>query len=183
MAGSGFLAKHRLKRHAIRKDLLCFGIPAFTVFCAGLVFSVGEGWEGLPRTVWRLVRDPSGLARLPLQSIIGPVLILAGFTILFVSVGTLRRFYASTLVIREGHQLVTHGIYRFSRHPIYLGVIMIAFGVPAYVSSVLGLVTMSALVPIFLGRIKLEEGLLIEEFGDAYRTYRRTTGKLIPFVH
>jgi protein-S-isoprenylcysteine O-methyltransferase Ste14 len=40
-----------------------------------------------------------------------------------------------------------------------------------------------ALIPVFLNRIRIEERMLIEEFGDAYREYRETTRKLIPFVY
>ncbi|NHZ72798.1 MAG: DUF1295 domain-containing protein, partial [Aquificales bacterium] len=88
----------------------------------------------------------------------------------------------STLVIRKDHQLITHGIYRIVRHPIYLGVIMVVIGVPIYASSLLGLLIMSALIPVFLNRIRIEERLLIDEFGDTYRAYKETTSKLIPFI-
>ncbi len=96
---------------------------------------------------------------------------------------TLWRFYFSTLVIREDHQLITHGIYRFVRHPIYLGAITGLIGVPVYVSSVYGLLTMALLIPIFLNRIRMEEKLLTTEFGDAHRTYMEATSKLIPFIY
>lgn len=49
--------------------------------------------------------------------------------------------------------------------------------------SLYGLLAMLNLVPIFLNRIRIEERLLTEEFGDAYRMYRETTSKLIPFVY
>jgi protein-S-isoprenylcysteine O-methyltransferase Ste14 len=42
---------------------------------------------------------------------------------------------------------------------------------------------MSALIPVFLGRIKIEERLLITEFGDEYRTYQASTSKLVPFIY
>jgi protein-S-isoprenylcysteine O-methyltransferase Ste14 len=87
------------------------------------------------------------------------------------------------LVIREDHQLITHGIYRFTRHPVYLGVIIALIGVPVFTSSLYGLLTMSVLIPIFLNRIRMEERLLSEEFGDAHRRYKETTSKLIPFIY
>ena len=114
---------------------------------------------------------------------VGFILILIGFVILFVAHLTIGRFHASTLVIRKDHQLITHGIYRFTRHPIYLGVITAAIGIAVYSSSLSGLVIMSALIPIFLNRIRMEERLLVEEFGDAYRRYRETTRKLFPFIY
>jgi len=42
---------------------------------------------------------------------------------------------------------------------------------------------MSPLIPIFLNRIRMEERLLTEEFGDAYRAYKKATSKLIPFIY
>jgi protein-S-isoprenylcysteine O-methyltransferase Ste14 len=87
------------------------------------------------------------------------------------------------VIIRENHQLVTHGIYRFTRNPIYLGAIMVVIGLPAYVASLYGGVIMLLLIPIILNRIRLEEKLLTEEFKEAYQKYKQTTRKLIPFIY
>jgi len=100
-----------------------------------------------------------------------------------VAVFTLRRCYSSTLMIRHDHQLITHGVYRYTRHPIYLGVIIAIMGIPVFVSSLYGLLTLSALIPIFIIRIRIEERMLSDEFGDAYRIYKETTRKLIPFIY
>ncbi len=86
-------------------------------------------------------------------------------------------------MIREDHQLITHGIYRFTRNPIYLGAIMALVGIPVHVASLNGLLTSLVLIPIVLNRIRMEEELLTEEFQDAYREYRATTRKLIPFIY
>jgi protein-S-isoprenylcysteine O-methyltransferase Ste14 len=64
-----------------------------------------------------------------------------------------------------------------------MGVIIAIIGVPVYVSSLYGLLTMSALIPLILNRIRMEERLLTEEFADAYRTYKEATSKLIPFIY
>jgi protein-S-isoprenylcysteine O-methyltransferase Ste14 len=60
---------------------------------------------------------------------------------------------------------------------------MFFIGVPVFASSLYGLLTMSALIPVFLNRIRMEERLLTDEFGDAYRTYKEATSKLIPFIY
>ncbi len=175
---SGFLTKHGIVRNAIREDVLYFAIPALLVFSAGLVISAWEGFDGFVE----LARNPRSLHLLSIYNIVGLALLVIGFAIAFVAVGTLRRSYASTLVIRENHQLITHGIYRFTRHPVYLGVIIVSIGMPVFASSLYGLLTMSALIPIFLNRIRMEERMLTDEFGDAYRTYRGATSKLIPYL-
>jgi protein-S-isoprenylcysteine O-methyltransferase Ste14 len=183
MAKRGFLRRHRIVRNAIREDVLYFALPAVLVFSAGLVVSAWDGWDGLVVTIWDLVRQPRSLYILPVQSLVGSALIVIGFILLLVAQITLRRSYSSTLVIREDHQLITHGVYRFTRHPIYLGVIMVCIGVPVYASSLYGVLTMSALIPVFLCRIRIEERMLTDEFGDAYRKYREATCKLIPFIY
>ncbi len=169
---SGYLTKRGIVRNAIREDVLYFAIPALLVFTAGLVVSARD-----------LVRQQGSLYILSVQSVVGLALIAIGLTNNIVAQVTLWRFYSSTLVIKEDHQLITHGVYRFTRHPIYLGVIIVCIGVPVYTSSLYGLLTMSALIPIILNRIRMEERLLSEEFGDAHRTYKETTSKLIPFIY
>jgi protein-S-isoprenylcysteine O-methyltransferase Ste14 len=152
-------------RNAIRKDVLCFALPALLVYTAGVAVS---GWD---------------LVRRHAQNVTGLALIVTGLIVLFVSAGTLGRSYSSTLVIKKGHRLVTHGIYRFVRHPIYLGAILVSMGMPVYASSLYGLLIMSALIPLFLIRIRIEERLLVDAFGEAYRAYQETTSVLIPFIY
>ena len=183
MAKRGFPARHGIVRNTTKDDVLYFALPAVLVFYAGLVVSARDGYDGLVAKIWELVSQPGSLYLLSVQNIVGLALFIVGLTTALVAVVTLRRFYFSTLVIREDHQLITHGIYRFSRHPVYLGVIIAIIGVPVYASSLYGLLTMSALIPLILFRIRIEERMLTDEFGDAYRTYKEATSKLIPFIY
>lgn len=183
MAKRGFKTRHRFVRNNIREDILYFALPAILVYAAGLVVSVNDGWDGLFVTLWALIRQPGSIFELSAQKIVGLALIVSGFTILLTGHITIGRFYSSTLVIRKEHQLITHGIYHFTRHLIYLGSLMVCFGLPVYASSLAGLLTMSILVPIVLYRIRLEERMLTAEFGDAYWTYQGTTRKLVPFIY
>ena len=173
MAKRGFLKRHRIVRNAIREDMLYFAIPALLVSVAGMGVSA-----------WDLVRRQGSLHMSSVQNFVGFALIVIGLTIMLVAQIALGRSYSSTLVIRDDHQLITHGVYRFTRHPIYLGgIIGLCIGVPVYVSSLYGLLTMSALILLILNRIRMEERMLTEEFGDAYRTYKEATSKLIPFIY
>jgi protein-S-isoprenylcysteine O-methyltransferase Ste14 len=124
-----------------------------------------------------------GVFTLSALFITGIILIAIGLTIALVAVFTLRRSYSSSLVIREDHQLIRHGIYRYVRHPVYSGTCVALFGMPLCLSSLFGLGIMLLVIPLFLNRIKIEEALLIEEFGAEYESYRETTRKLIPFVY
>ena len=172
MAKKDFLKKHVIVRNAVRKDVLFFAIPWILVLLAGMVVSA-----------WDLVRRQGSLYESSAQNIVGLMLIVIGFVIIFVAQITLRKYYSSTLVIKENHQLITHGIYRFVRHPIYLGNTIACMGISVYASSLYGFLIMLGLIPVFLVRIRMEERLLTEEFGDRYRTYKKNTRKLIPFIY
>jgi protein-S-isoprenylcysteine O-methyltransferase Ste14 len=66
----------------------------------------------------------------------GVVFFSVGLITMVVAQATLKRSYSGTLVVRSDHQLVTHGIYRFIRHPIYLGGIMgVCIGIPMFAQS------------------------------------------------
>jgi protein-S-isoprenylcysteine O-methyltransferase Ste14 len=183
MAKRGFLRRQGIVRNAIKEDLLGFALPAILIFAAGMLVSALDGWEGLVVTIDGLTRQPQHLSTLSLQNIVGLALIVLGFAIELTGHITLRRFHSSTLVILEDHQLITHGVYRFVRHPIYLGAIMVTIGIPVYTSSLVGFLIMLALIPVLLNRIRIEERLLTAEFGEAYRTYKESTRKLIPFIY
>ncbi len=72
----------------------------------------------------------------------------------------------------EARALVTSGIYRFSRNPMYLGIALALTGLAAWRSTLLGY----ALVPVFCVvltelQIKAEERALLEKFGEEFRAY------------
>ncbi len=184
MARRGYLEKRGIARSAIRKDLLFFALPALTVFTLGLIVCGRDEYDGMVGTLFRMLFDSEVARRLSVSKIVGLVLMIIGFAIAFTAVFTLKKFYASTLVTRVDHRLITHGIYGLVRHPIYLGVLLICLvALPVYSSSAWGFLILSLLIPIVLGRIRMEERLLTEHFGDAYREYKSSTRKLIPFVY
>ena len=184
MAKRGFLARHGIVRNAVREDMLYFALPGLTVFIIELLFCDAKGGvSGFWGTIWGLVKQPQNLFMFPVQSIIGMALVIIGLIIMLVGQATLWRNYSGTVLIRVDHQLITHGIYRFTRNPIYLGALMVFAGLPVYAASLYGFLTMLVLIPIFLNRIRLEEQLLAEEFQNSYQKYKETTKKLIPFIY
>jgi len=159
-------------RNAIRQDIVQFALPALVIFSAGLAVSA-----------WDLIEHQERLTEPSLFVLMGLALVIAGLLLRILAAVTLRRSYSSTLIVRDGHQLVTYGIYRTTRHPIYLGVIVSTVGMPIAVSSLYGLLIMLALIPLLMHRIRIEERMLMSEYGDAYCAYQRATRKLIPFVY
>jgi len=183
MANKGSQNRYGFVRNAIRDDIRQFAIPGMTVFFIELLFCANDGLSGFWGSVWGLVKQPQNLTLFSVLSIVGLALFIIGLSIMIVGQVTLRRNYSGTVAIRANHQLITHGIYRFTRNPMYLGLIMVVIGIPVYAASLYGFLTSLILNPIILNRIRLEEKLLTEEFQDAYQKYRETTKKLIPFIY
>lgn len=104
----------------------------------------------------------------------------AGLVLLHWSHLALGRFFSLNLSFRDDHQLITSGPYRAIRHPVYAALILFFFG--AAVTSANGVIIILAswFIVLFLLRIKREEQLLEQQFGDAYRSYKVTTGRLLP---
>ena len=160
-----------LKRHAIGADAL-FLVPGFFLFA-------GEG----ALIAWDVFRREGGPDALQTFSPVGLLLIAAGVGFAVGGALALRGNYSSSLVIRKGHELVVHGIYRLVRHPIYLGAILVMIGGPIGTSSWIAVFPALLMVPLFLYRMSVEEALLLEEFGDKYRAYMSATKRLIPFIY
>lgn len=82
--------------------------------------------------------------------------------------------------IKEGHQLITSGPYKFIRHPIYSGLFLISLGFGLALANILSLVVLS-LFPIgFYFQAKKEEQLLESHFSDKYKSYKSKTKMFIP---
>jgi len=95
--------------------------------------------------------------------------------------GSLGRNVSETVLTKEGHQLVTHGPYRWVRHPLYVVglTLLLSLGVVAASWLVLAL-TIAAWAAIRVLVIPREERELAARFGAEYEGYRRQTGGLFP---
>ncbi len=95
----------------------------------------------------------------------------------------LGRFWSVTLEIRQTHQLITTGVYRYVRHPMYaaffLWAIAQAMLLPNWVAGLAGLACFGTL---FGFRITREEQMMEAAFGDDYRAYAARTWRVIPGV-
>ena len=134
-------------------------------------------------TVWDFMVIQSLIYRFGAISFIGTLCFTVGVAIRLVARRTLGGRFAHRLARAEGHTLVKHGVYSYVRHPAYLGSNFVDSGIPLLLNSLLGFLLMQLLVPLLLRRIRIEERILIEEFGDEYSEYMRTTKKLIPFIY
>ena len=110
----------------------------------------------------------------------GVVLIVAGVLLVMLSAGMFRLRKTTINPFGEPAAMVQDGFYRFSRNPMYLGMLLVLFGVGLWLGNVLALL----LAPVFVAimnrqYIVREEQLLDSRFGDAYQTYRRRVRRWI----
>jgi len=184
MAKTGSRTRAEAKRSDSKRDLLCFGLPALVVFFFGLVVCATDGFYDESAADLFDAIEGGDIGLVSVARIVGLVLFVVGLTTMVVAQATLKRSYSGTLVVREDHELVMHGIYGFVRHPIYLGAVLaVCVGIPMFAQSLPGFLILLALIPIILNRIRMEEALLIAEYGDTYRAYQERTNMLIPFLY
>jgi protein-S-isoprenylcysteine O-methyltransferase Ste14 len=114
---------------------------------------------------------------------VGVFVFAAGSALRILPVFILGDRFSGLVAIQPGHTLVTKGIYSVIRHPSYLGLFLVSLGWGLAFRSGVGLVLTACLIPPLLGRIRAEEALLLDQFGDEYRAYRSRTSRLIPGVY
>ena len=153
------------------------GVPMMTVIKLGglilwlspIVYLVNPAWMN-----WSKIGLPEWMRWLGAG--IG-ILCVLGIYWLFRSIG---RGITPTSATRKEHKLVTNGIYRYIRHPLYsIGSSMfVSFGMMAdnWFIAALGILAFVAMAI----RTPKEEANLIEKFGDEYREYMKHTGAFLP---
>jgi protein-S-isoprenylcysteine O-methyltransferase Ste14 len=82
---------------------------------------------------------------------------------------------------RSGAVLVTHGPYRWVRHPMYTAVLLAAAAAAVQAQQLTDAVLWAALLAVLLAKAGLEEAALAQRFAD-YAAYRLRTGKLLPWL-
>ncbi|PRX37954.1 Protein-S-isoprenylcysteine O-methyltransferase Ste14 [Meinhardsimonia xiamenensis] len=111
---------------------------------------------------------------------VGPVLVAAGLVLMFAAVVELRRHRTTVVPHREARALVTTGIYRFSRNPIYLGDVLFLAGFLVWLGAALPLL----LIPVFAWVLQRrfiipEERRLRASFGPAWERWAERTRRWI----
>jgi protein-S-isoprenylcysteine O-methyltransferase Ste14 len=119
----------------------------------------------------------------PIQAWLGLFFAIAALVMFQLTHRALGRNWSISLDVREDHQLITDGIYRKIRHPMYsafwLWAAAQALLLPNWVAGFAGLIGFGTL---FFGRVAREERMMLETFGDAYREYMARTGRVFPWV-
>jgi protein-S-isoprenylcysteine O-methyltransferase Ste14 len=146
------------------------GILGVTGFISVLTYVINPdwlSWASLPLPLW-LRWAGVGIA-------------IFGFSLLHWSQNTLGNNWSDTPRIMKEQTLITSGPYQSIRHPIYTAFLLI-MGATLFISAnwLIGLSWIGMTLIELASRIRFEEGLMLEYFGDQYREYMRRTGRLLP---
>lgn len=112
---------------------------------------------------------------------LGVGLFLVGLWLLWRSHADLGRNWFATLTIGKDQSLVTSGVYRSIRHPMYAAHLWWGIAQVLLLQNwIAGPSFLVSLVPLCVLRIPREEEMMLRHFGDDYRSYMNRTGRFIP---
>jgi protein-S-isoprenylcysteine O-methyltransferase Ste14 len=113
----------------------------------------------------------------------GTLVVAAGTGLRVWAISVLGRYFTAVVAVQDAQPVVETGPYRWVRHPSYTGALVAALGVGVVCESWLGVaLTLGALLPVYLYRIRREETHLRARLGAPYERYVSRTTRLIPYV-
>ncbi|HYW89638.1 MAG TPA: isoprenylcysteine carboxylmethyltransferase family protein [Chloroflexota bacterium] len=131
----------------------------------------------VPKSMWTAITFRSDWLAVP-----GLVLLICATLFTLWARWTLGRMWSYVPSLREHHELHTTGPYRFTRHPIYTGLLGMLLGtalVTGFGGALVGLLIAGG---VFLVRTAQEEKLMLQTFGEQYSRYQREVPRLVPFL-
>ena len=114
-------------------------------------------------------------------TVLGVVAMASGLWLFWRSHADLGDSWSVTLELNADHRLVTRGVYRFMRHPMYTSFFVSGLGQALLLANwAAGPSALVAVALLVLVRVPREEKMMIDQFGDEYRDYMRRTGGVLP---
>lgn len=168
-----FFNAFRQKRTAERQSVgaaLAHRIPLGISYCLLAL-------PGLPAPMNLLVTPTTFWARFA-----GDVVCVLGLFVAIWARATLSGNWSSDVTFKQGHELIRRGPYRFVRHPIYTGILMMCLGTAIEMARLRSWLALPLMAIAFWIKLKQEERLMLRHFGDQYRDYQRQVKALVPFV-
>lgn len=127
--------------------------------------------------------DFAGYPLRPFPLVAGTLVLAWGLWLFQRSHADLGTHWSITLELRQEHRLVTHGVYRRVRHPMYLALLLYSLGQALVLPNwIAGPSYLAAMLLLFAFRVGPEERMMHERFGADYEQYRQRSRRLIPGV-
>jgi protein-S-isoprenylcysteine O-methyltransferase Ste14 len=114
----------------------------------------------------------------------GVLVMLVALAIRWTAIFTLGKSFSSNVAIQDSQQITRTGLYRFVRHPSYLGLALVFLAIGLHSRNWVSFaVVLAPTIAALLYRIHVEEAALMKAFGGDYSAYARATKRLIPGVY
>ncbi len=114
----------------------------------------------------------------------GGIVFLLGAVVRFTARRNLGKYFTYEVASIRKHRLVKSGMYRYVRHPLYIGILLLWLGAAITLQSFAGFIfILLILVPALWHRMHVEEAFLVRKFGENYQKYMGVTKRLVPFVY
>ena len=114
---------------------------------------------------------------------IGAALMVVALWLFWRSHADLGKNWSRTLAIQKGHQLITNGVYRSIRHPMYTSIALFSLAQGLMLENWLaGWSALVAFAILYFVRVPPEERMLLDFFGQEYSDYMQQTGRLLPRI-
>ena len=165
-AASGETISHREEGYLFATALRLVALVLWIGTFGYLFFPAYFQWTAMPLPSW--------------LRWLGLVLGAFGPLLMYWTMSSLCKNLTDTVVTRAGATLVTHGPYRWVRHPFYVTAALLIFSVTLLTANwLIGLSGLTVMV-LLVVRTAKEEQMLIDRFGEEYRQYISTTGRFFP---
>jgi protein-S-isoprenylcysteine O-methyltransferase Ste14 len=112
----------------------------------------------------------------------GVVLCVLGVIVAIWSRRILAGNWSSEVTFKEGHELIQTGPYRFARHPIYSGILLICLGTVVAQGQLHRWIGFAIMFAGFWIKLRQEESLMVRHFPGDYTSYRKRVKALVPFI-
>ena len=143
---------------------------------------VGVGWWLLLFPEFPADFNRQILPRMGELQIVGAVICVCGLLFTLWARYTLAGNWSSDVTFKRDHELVRKGPYRFVRHPIYTGLLVMFAGTLLFVGQLRCFIGLPLVTLGFWIKLRQEERMMLRHFPEAYPVYKSEVKALVPFV-
>lgn len=165
----------RRVKGAQRKEAILPRLVKYWLPLAIAILLIGPGdWFGSSWLHARMYPTSAVIA------VLGALLTMLGVAFACWARYVLGRNWSSVVQVKQDHELIQSGPYRWVRHPIYTGLLLAFLGTAMAIGEWRGLICVVIVAVSFWFKLKLEERWMRDNFGVAYENYMQRTKALIP---